>query len=72
MFASNVCVKCKTEKFAQKKVAENMTEFVCVEWKWKKKLKRLRKVFVVTLRDNETQSTEVITAVSRNGWFYLS
>mgnify|MGYP000420889368 CR=1 FL=1 len=38
----------------------------------KKKLKRLRKVFVVTLRDNETQSTEVITAVSRNGWFYLS
>ena len=41
MFASNVCVKCKTEKFAQKKVAENQTEFVCVKWKWKKETEKI-------------------------------
>ena len=72
MFASNVCVKCKTEKFTQKKVVKMKLNLFAWNGSGKKKLKRLRKVFVVTLRDNETQSTEVITAVSRNGWFYLS
>ena len=60
----NVCgkvfaLKWKLKSLRKKKVAESDAEFVFVKWKVEKKLNRGRKVFVVTLRDNETQTPKL-------------
>ena len=69
MFASNVCVKCKTEKFAQK----NWNEKICAK-DHKKEIQTNKKLENgsgnVAWQPNSKRL--LVTAVSRNGWFYLS
>ena len=57
-----ICGEKKREKFAQKDCRICLREVKNRKWK----PNRTRKMFVVILRDIQTQNAEVLTAVSRN------
>ena len=62
--AESLRQKLKSKKFAQKKLPKVMQNLFALKWKMEK---QNSKVFVVMLRDNETQNAEAITAVCSNG-----
>ena len=54
--AEKVCVEIENGNVCAKKSLKNVAESVCVKWKVEKKPNKVRKVFLVTLRENETQN----------------